>query len=53
MITSNANYLIVTESESLSGKFTVVANEFTPDAAKLIQVAGGEAVKKTIQLLGE
>lgn len=53
MITSNANYLIVTESESLSGKFTVVANEFTPDAAKLIQVAGGEAVKKTIQLIGE
>lgn len=53
MITSNANYLIVTESESLSGKFTVVANEFTPDAAKLIQVAGGEAVKKPIQLIGE
>ena len=39
----NANYLSVTESNTLRKKFHVYADEYTVAAAKLICVAGGEA----------
>lgn len=38
----NTNYLMVTESESLDKKFKVFANEYTPDAIKMITLTGGE-----------
>ncbi len=38
----NTNYLMITESESLGKKFKVFANEYTPDAIKMITLAGGE-----------
>lgn len=39
----NANYLSVTDSNTLKKKFRVYADEYTVAAAKMICVAGGEA----------
>lgn len=39
----NTNYLIVKDSESISKKFKVFANEYTPNAVKMICLSGGEA----------
>jgi len=43
----NANYLIVKASARIDKPFTVIANEFEPDAVKMICIAGGTAVKIT------
>ena len=39
----NANYLSVTESDTLKKKLHVYADEYTVPAAKMICIAGGEA----------
>lgn len=40
----NADYLKITESAELSKKLIIVANEFTQTAAKMICLAGGQAI---------
>ena len=40
---ANSNFLSVKESKKISKKFKVYANEYTPDAVKMICLAGGEA----------
>ena len=42
---SNANCLIVEEGNSLDKKLTVYAEEFTPNAIKMIALCGGEIFK--------
>ncbi|MDE6758864.1 MAG: uL15 family ribosomal protein [Clostridia bacterium] len=41
----NANYLIVEESEKLNKKLKVYVDEITPNALKMIALAGGEVYK--------
>jgi len=43
----NANYLVVKASSRIDKPFVVIANEFEPDAVKMICMAGGTAVKIT------
>ena len=40
---ANSNFLSVKESKKLAKKFKVYANEYTPDAVKMICLSGGEA----------
>ena len=40
---ANSNFLSVKESKKISKKFKVYANEYTPDAVKMICLSGGEA----------
>ena len=39
----NSNFLSIKESKKMSKKLKVYANEYTPDAVKLICLCGGEA----------
>ncbi|MDE6189025.1 MAG: uL15 family ribosomal protein, partial [Clostridia bacterium] len=41
----NANYLIVEDGQSIDKKLKVYADEFSPNAIKMIALAGGEAFK--------
>ena len=40
---ANSNFLSIKESKKLDKKFKVYANEYTPDAVKMICLAGGES----------
>ena len=40
---ANSNFLSITEGKKLDKKFKVYANEFTPNAVKMICLSGGEA----------
>ena len=41
----NANYLIVEDGQSIDKKLKVYADEFSPNAIKMIAIAGGEVFK--------
>ena len=40
---ANSNFLSITEGKKLDKKFKVYANEFTPNAVKMVCLSGGEA----------
>ena len=40
---ANSNFLSIKESKKISKKLKVYANEYTPDAVKMICLSGGEA----------
>ena len=40
---ANSNFLSIKESNKLAKKFKIYANEYSPDAVKMICLAGGEA----------
>ena len=43
MCPADCNYLSVVEGQRLNKKYRVFANEYNPDAVKMICLAGGEA----------
>ena len=49
LVGKTANYLVVKASERIDKPFVVIANEFEPDAVKMICMAGGTAVKITFK----
>ena len=47
LIGKNVNYLIIKASSRIDKPFVVIANEFEPDAVKMICMVGGKAIKTT------